>query len=421
MRLNEMRLTGDDERVLDALGARGEALVGRAVDWCAIPSGSRNGAGLEAQREALADTLVRLPGEIESVPLPPSMEIGPDGAPRPQPHPDALRLTVRAQAPTQVVLTGHYDTVYPAESPFRSVRARPDGALNGPGIADMKGGISIMLAALEAFETHPLAERVGYRVLLSPDEEIGSPASAPLLAELAAGGHIGMTYEPCMPDGALAGARKGSGNFHIVVKGRAAHAGRDFASGRNAVAGAAALAATLHGLNGLREGVTVNIGRIDGGGPLNVVPATAVLRFNVRVPDEAAAAWASAQIEAAMAAVMLQDLETALHGGFTRPPKPVDGAQELLLEAAREVGALLGQAITWRSSGGVCEGNNLFAAGLPNIDTLGVRGGDIHSGDEYAWPESFAERACLSAALLMKMASGDVDAAAIRAAHGRET
>jgi glutamate carboxypeptidase len=409
-----MRLSAEDRRVVDALRARGDALVGRAVDWCALPSGSRNGPGLEAQRAALAEILAGLPGDLETVALEPSAEIGPDGSTRPQPHPDALRLTVRPQAPTQVVLTGHYDTVYPAESAFRTVRPRPDGALNGPGIADMKGGISVMLGALEAFESHPLADRVGYRVLLSPDEEIGSPASAPLLAELAAGGHIGMTYEPSMPDGALAGARKGSGNFHIVVKGRAAHAGRDFASGRNAMAGAAVLAATLHGLNGLREGVTVNIGRIDGGGALNVVPAIAVLRFNIRVPDEAAAQWASTQIAAAMAALTVQDLETCLHGGFTRPPKPVDGAQQRLLEAARDVGALIGQSLAWRDSGGVCEGNNLYAAGLPNIDTLGVRGGDIHSEDEYAWPESFAERACLSAALLMKIASGEVDAPAIR-------
>ena len=270
-----MRLTVDEQSVLDALRARGEALLARAVHWCATNSGSRNGPGLEEQRAALVEVLARLPGEVVSVALAPSLEVGADGVERSQPHPDALRLTVRPEAPTQVVLTGHYDTVYPAESAFRTVRHRPDGALNGPGIADMKGGISIMLGALAAFESHPLAAQVGYRVLLSPDEEIGSPASAPLLAEIAAGGHIGMTYEPCMPDGTLAGARKGSGNFHIVVTGRAAHAGRDFASGRNAVAGAAVLAATLHGLNGLREGVTVNIGRIDGCGPLNVVPATA--------------------------------------------------------------------------------------------------------------------------------------------------
>ena len=103
--------------------------------------------------------------------------------------------------------------------------------------------------------------------------------------------------------------------------------------------------------------------------------------------------------------------------GSRKAPKPLDGAQQTLLEAARDVGALLGQAIAWRGSGGVCEGNNLYAAGLPNIDTLGVRGGDIHSEDEYAWPESFAERACLSAALLMKIASGEVDTAAIHGAH----
>ena len=412
-----MRLTADDQTVLAALSDRGEAMVARAVDWCAINSGSRNLTGLEDQRVTLAETLRRLPGEMESLPLTASAEVGQDGAARSQPHPDALRLTVRSEAAIQVVLTGHYDTVYPAETGFRTVCARADGALNGPGIADMKGGISIMLGALEAFETHPLANRVGYRVLLSPDEEIGSPASATLLADIAAGGHIGMTYEPCMPDGALAGARKGSGNFHIVVTGRAAHAGRDFASGRNAVAGAAELAAILHGLNGQREDVTINIGRIDGGGPLNVVPDGAVLRFNVRVPDLEAVDWFRGELRREMDTLAGRDLTLALHGGFGRPPKPVNAAQQRLLEAARDVGALIGVPIAWRGSGGVCEGNNLFAAGLPNIDTLGVRGGDIHSEAEYAWPESFVERARLSSVLLMKIASSEVDAPAIRAAN----
>ena len=414
-----MRLSADDTAVLAALSSRSEALVARAVAWCAINSGSRNLTGLEDQRAALAAVLAQLPGKLESVPLSPSDEVAADGARRSQRHPNALRLTVRPTAPVQVVLTGHYDTVYPSESRFQAVEIRGDGALHGPGIADMKGGLSVMLGALEAFETHPLSDRVGYVVLLSPDEEIGSPASAPLLAQAATGGHIGMTYEPCMPDGALAGARKGSGNFHVTVKGLAAHAGRDFASGRNALAGAAELATRLDGLNGRRDGVTVNIGRIDGGGALNVVPDSAVLRFNIRVPDSAAAAWCSAEIREAMTRVAARDLTLDLHGGFTRPAKPVNGAQLRLLESLRSVGELLGQTIAWRASGGVCEGNNLFAAGLPNIDTLGVRGGDIHSEAEYAWPESFAERACLSAALLMKLASGEVDAPAIRAANER--
>jgi glutamate carboxypeptidase len=413
-----MRILPEDRPVLDALAAREDEIVGRAVAWCAINSGSRNLEGLERQRVVLKQALDRFPGDAESVPLVESESVGDDGAVRRQPHPDALRLTVRPEAEVQVVLTGHYDTVYPASSPFQAVTTRGDGALWGPGVADMKGGISVMLAALEAFEGHPARERVGYRVLLSPDEEIGSLASAPLLAELGRLGHVGMTYEPALSDGTMAGARKGSGNFHVVVKGRSAHAGRDFSSGRNAVVGAAEIASALHALNGERPGVTVNVAAISGGSPLNVVPDNAVVRFNVRVPDAESADWVKLQIEKIVIAeplMRLHGLTTALHGGFTRAAKPMDAAQTALFTAVKEAGDLLGQAIAWKPSGGVCEGNNLYAAGLPNVDTLGVRGGDIHSENEYAWPQSFVERAQLSAMLLMKLASGEIDAHGLKA------
>ena len=107
-------------------------------------------------------------------------------------------------------------------------------------------------------------------------------------------------------------------------------------------------------------------------------------------------------------------LEVELHGGFTRPPKPFDESQVALFNHVREAGELLGQTIAWKASGGVCEGNNLHAAGLPNIDTLGVRGGDIHSDQEFAWPDSFVERAQLSALILCKVASGEIDAAKLK-------
>jgi glutamate carboxypeptidase len=280
----------------------------------------------------------------------------------------------------------------------------------------MKGGISVMLAALRAIEAHSAKGNLGYRVLLSPDEEIGSLASGPLLTELAGQGHVGLTYEPAMAGGALAAERKGSGNFHVVVRGRAAHAGREFAKGRNAIAAAADLAVRLVAANGQRDGVTLNVARIDGGGPLNVVPDRAVLRFNIRLPDAAAADWALAFVEHAVAATAADGIEAHLHGGFTRPAKPFNAAQQTLFGAVKEAGALLGQEITWASSGGVCEGNNLFAAGLPNVDTLGVRGGDIHSEAEHAWPESFVERAQLSALILAKLATGEIPAAKIKAA-----
>lgn len=410
-----MRILEADQAVLDHVSARAETLVSRAIAWAEVNSGSRNAAGLNQMLDLLDAQARDLPAEVQRIATAASAIVADDGSVRTQAHADALKITARPDAPVQVVLTGHYDTVFPIDSGFQRVVTRPDGALNGPGIADMKGGISVLLGALEAFETHPERHRVGWTVLLSPDEEIGSPASAPLLAELGARGHVGLTYEPALPDGTLAGARKGSGNFHLIISGRAAHAGRAFEQGRNAVAGAAIIAAALHALNGQRDGVSVNVAQITGGGPLNVVADRAVLRWNVRVPDQASADWIMDQIDRLVAAPPFEGLSLHLHGGFTRPPKPMDPAQSELFEAVRQAGDLLGQAIAWTPSGGVCEGNNLHAAGLPNIDTLGVVGGDIHSAQEYAWPASFAERARLSALILCKIASGEIDARRLKA------
>lgn len=409
-----MRLTDDDRAMLGRIHAAEPGLVGRTLSWCAVNSGSRNLAGLHAVADLLADAFAPL-APAERLAIGPLEEIAADGEPVVSEVAPCLRIAVRPDAPVQVVLTGHYDTVFPAGSAFQTVREREDGALNGPGVADMKGGISVMLGALEAFERHPLAERVGWRVLLSPDEEIGSLSSAPELARIAEGAHLGLTYEPALADGALASSRKGSGNFSVVVRGRAAHAGRDFAAGRNAIAAAARVATALDGLNGRREGVTVNVARIDGGGPSNQVPDRAVVRFNVRLPDAGSAAWIEAVLPEALRAGEGDGVSVHLHGGFTRPPKPVSPAQQQLFDAVRAAAGLLDLELAWKPSGGVCEGNNLYASGLPNLDTLGVRGGDIHTEDEHAWLDSFGERAALSALVLAKIADGSLDARAIRA------
>ncbi len=410
-----MQISTDDHLALETLSARAPELVSRAVTWCHINSGSHNRDGLARVREALEAAFSVLPGTVERRSLSPTENVLDNGQLAQQAYEDALLITVRPEAPVQVILTGHYDTVFPANSAFQQVVTRDDGALNGPGIADMKGGISVMLAALETLELHPLKHQVGYRVLLSPDEEIGSPGSAAVLAEIGRLGHVGLTYEPALEDGALASSRKGSANFHVIVHGKSAHAGRDFASGRNAVAAAADLAVRLHALNGQREGVTLNIGAISGGGPLNVVPDTAIVRFNIRVPDQASADWSVAEVNRICRTPAFDGIHTHIHGGFTRPPKPFDPGQQALFSAIRDVGSLLGQTIHWKPSGGVCEGNNLYAVGLPNADSLGVRGGLIHSDQEFAWPDSFVERARLSALILMKLASGEIAARDIQA------
>ena len=303
-------------------------------------------------------------------------------------------------------MTGHMDTVFPADHLFQTLREVEPGIVNGPGVADMKGGIAVMLAALRAFEAGETADTLGYDVMINSDEETGSATSAPLIAELAVGKVAALTYEPsALPDGTLAGARPGSGNFSFVVAGRAAHAGRNPEDGRNALLAAADLALRLAALR--RVGLSVNPARIDGGGPNNVVPDHAVLRVNFRPTTPAIEQEARAAIDAAVVAIAaLHDVAIHCHGGFGRPPKPLDARAEALFGLVRDCGRDLGQTIGWRASGGVCDGNNIAACGVPVVDTMGVRGGAIHSADEYLVVESLVERAALSALMLHRLALG---------------
>lgn len=404
----------DVEPLLERLDGERESLVARTENWSSINSGSFELPGLAAMRVTLLDTVSELPAAPEVVDLTPSKRVRPDGEVIDVQHGASIRVRVRPEAPIQVALTGHYDTVFPAAHAFQTPWREGD-ILRGPGVADMKGGINVMLAALRAFEALPGDRRVGYEVLLSPDEEVGSMGSAPLLAELGARAHVGLTYEPAMADGALVDARKGSANFHLAVKGRAAHVGRAFSDGRSAVIAAAEAALALNTLNGKRDGVTFNVGAIDGGGAVNVVPERAVLRFNVRVPDAEAAIWAEAEVYRVAREIGARDgIEAHLHGGFTRPPKPLNDQQRTMVAWTHRAGSALGLDLQFRASGGVCEGNNLAAAGCPNIDTLGPCGGGLHSDEEFALISSFSERAKLSFLLLTGLDRGIFDVRSLR-------
>ncbi len=399
----------DVDPILEALDHAGEAMVVRTETWSAINSGSLELAGLARMRALILDACAALPGHVEEAALLASQRMRPDGELIEIEHGASVRLRVRPEAPIQVALTGHYDTVFPAANAFQNPW-REGEILRGPGTADMKGGIAVMLAALEAFERLPGEKRVGYEVLLSPDEEIGSPASAALLAELGKRAHLGLTYEPALADGALVDARKGSANYSLGLRGRAAHAGRAFHDGRSAVLAAANAALALDALNGERAGVTFNVGAIDGGSAVNVVPERAVLRFNVRVPDAEGAIWAEAEVKAIAAAAAARDgISAHLHGGFTRPPKPLNDQQRTMAAWTHRAGEALGLDLKFQASGGVCEGNNLAAAGCPNIDTLGPCGGGLHSDQEFALIASFAERAKLSFLMLAGVERGLFD------------
>jgi glutamate carboxypeptidase len=247
---------------------------------------------------------------------------------------------------------------------------------------------------------------IGYEVVINSDEEVGSLGSAALIAEAAHGKRAALTYEPsALPDGTLAGARPGSGNFSITVRGRSAHAGRNPEEGRNAVVAAADLALRLKAATG--PGLKVNPARIDGGSPNNVVPDLAVLRVNLRPETLDDQHRAQSMIEALSAAIAKDhDVGVDVHGHFARPPKPMTPEAEALFNLVKRAGADLGQQISWKSTGGVCDGNNIAACGVPVIDTMGVRGGSIHSMEEFLIVESLAERAALSALTILRLAEG---------------
>jgi glutamate carboxypeptidase len=393
-----------DMRTFPAIDAA--AMLEQVEAWSAVNTGTGNLEGLARQADMLAEAFAALPGTIELIDPAPVTAIAGDGSEYEKANGKHLVLRVRPGANRRIVLTGHMDTVFPPDHPFQTQRWLDEETLNGPGVADMKGGIAVMLHALLAFEQSPAASSLGYDVLINSDEETGSLASAPLIAELAQGKLAALTYEPAaLPDGTLAHERGGTGNYSITIKGKSAHAGRNPEEGRSAIVAAADLILRLKAME--RADITVNPAKLEGGGPNNVVPDHALLRFNIRPKSTDAMESFDTSLDTVLAEIgTAHEVSVHRHGGVTRPPKPVDTRAQALFDLVRECGAELGQDIRWKSTGGVCDGNNIAACGVPVVDTMGVRGGSIHSADEFLIVPSLAERAALSARVIERLAEG---------------
>ncbi|MFZ4541534.1 MAG: hydrolase [Rickettsiales bacterium] len=393
---------------LDWVAEQSGSMIALTEQWSSINSGSYNIEGLRRMRAALVEAFAPLGGVAEVLPLPPFNQINARGEAVAVPMAEALTIRKRPEAPIQLLLVGHMDTVYGIDHPFQTPVKLTENILNGPGVADLKGGLAVMLHALLALERSPWAANLGWQVLLNPDEEIGSVSSDPLLKAAAQGKLLGLVYEPALADGTLAGGRKGSGNFTLMVRGRAAHAGRNPEEGRNAIVALAELTSAVFALNCQREGVTLNPGKVEGGGALNVVPDLGILRFNIRTRVLEDEAWVLSELNKLVENLSHKDGYMAeLHGHFTRKPKPMAPQVQAVFDLVQACGRDLGLTISVKPSGGCCDGNNLWHHGLPNVDTLGVRGANIHSDQEVVYLDSFAERSQLSALLLMRLAKGD--------------
>lgn len=381
------------------LNQRTASLQALLIRWAEQNSGSHNAAGLQAMRALLAAEFARL---ADATVEPPSSAAA---------GPHALQVRVRPDAPIQVLLSGHYDTVYGADHAFQRCERLPPDRLRGPGVADMKGGLVTMLAALQAFEQTPQARNLGCEIILSPDEEIGSAATAPLLAAAAKRHQLGLVFEPARPDGALVLSRKGLGFFTLTCRGRAAHAMNAATEGRNAIAALAEAILGAHRLPDELPGVLVNVGLVRGGTTINIVPDFAEAQIDVRFTRAADGAAVLARLRALVEAINARDgFQCGLEGDLLRGPMEPTPKSEAALAAWRACAVDLGlEPPAAVHSGGGSDANNLAAAGLPCLDGLGPIGDRLHSPDEWVLLPSIVERAQVAALFLHRIATGEVD------------
>jgi glutamate carboxypeptidase len=311
----------------------------------------------------------------------------------------AGRLTFGQASPREpVLLLGHVDTVWPLATltnrPFRV----ENGRAFGPGIFDMKSGVEVMVAALEAMRALELQPQREIRIFLSCDEESGSITSRELITSEAAGCAAVFVLEPSLPGGKVKSARKGIANYEMIARGISAHAGLDPEKGVSAISELAHQILALHALNDRENGISVNVGVISGGTLSNVVASEACAEVDVRFRTMAQGQDVARRIES------MQPVQTGarieIRGGINRPPLERTSAVVALLDRARSIASPLGFELGEGPSGGASDGNFTAAQGIPTLDGLGVEGDGAHAAHEHIIVADLPRRAALLTALL---------------------
>ncbi len=399
------RLTERESRLTNIIERRADALLEDLRLHVALPTGGENEPALDETRERFTQRLEALGARTHQH--------------APDPRPDWLlstRPATSAQAfapPTavcrrfrdvqpRILIAGHLDTVHDPKGRFRELSIAADGkTATGPGCVDMKGGLVIAVAALEALEEAGID--CSWSFLMNSDEETGSYFSDTALETEAKTHDFGLALEPALAGGELAIERMGSGQFALRCTGRAAHVGRAFAEGVSAVTKLGECIVQAGRMPDIQRGKILNIGPLRGGAATNAVPDEAWAWGNVRYPTDGVAQELASELDALTTPPgELPGVEVMR--SFNRPAKPLTPETENLALLAREAAEDLGQRLPFAKTGGVCDGNQLQAAGLPTIDTLGVRGGGLHTPDEWIELASLVERCQLLALTISRLA-----------------
>ncbi len=393
-------MTNEETKLAKVIQGRADALLEDLKLHVGLPTGGCNTEALSETRQRLVERLVALGARIELIPGDPKPNWLLGGGDDVDIPPTAICSRTRGrEGQPRILIAGHLDTVHDPEGDFRALSISDDGTTAvGPGCVDMKGGLVIAVAALEALDEVGLD--ASWTFLMNSDEETGSYHSERALSEQAQRHDIGLALEPALPGGELVVERMGSGQFYIETRGRSAHVGRAFSDGVSAVT---ALAKCLVHIGEMADmGRIINVGPIQGGSVTNAVPDLACAWGNTRYPTPQAADEIAAMLDEmitesdALPAVRVER-------SFNRPAKPLIEGTQRLADAARDAAESLGQKLPFAKTGGVCDGNILQSAGLPTIDTLGVRGGGLHTKDEWIELPSLVERCQLLAVLIHRL------------------
>lgn len=303
-----------------------------------------------------------------------------------------------AQKTAPLVIVGHTDTVHLRGS----VAARPwrvaGNRIYGPGIFDMKANCALALEALRACEATDTKPQRPITVLLTCDEESGSPAGRGLVEAEARRAHAALVLEPSASNGRVKTARKGTGMFTIEVRGRAAHAGLDPEKGISAVLELARQTVRLHAMNDVAKGTTVTVSVVRGGTQSNVVPAEARAEIDLRFTSGEAGRWLEKEI--LNLKPFDERAQVVVTGGINRPPLERTEKVLQLYARAREIASLLDFDLGEASVGGASDGNFVGALGVPVLDGLGIEGDGAHAAHEHIIADNIAVRGALLAALI---------------------
>ncbi|WP_438315792.1 M20 family metallopeptidase [Sporosarcina sp. FA9] len=305
----------------------------------------------------------------------------------------------------EIIVVAHMDTVFKVGTASERPFSIKEGRAYGPGVIDMKASQVSLLYAVKALIANKRTGFENLRIVLNSDEEIGSPTSKDLIEQQATGKKFALIMEPARKDGSLVTARRGGGEYSLYVTGKAAHSGIEPQNGISAIDELAHKIIKLHTLTNHEEGITVNVGLIEGGESVNTVAPTAVGHIDIRINKAEQAAVLAKQIEDICGVSDLPGTSLRLEGGIDRPPLVKTDKTIQLLQIIKHVGNAIGIDVTDTATGGASDASFTSVAGVPTIDGLGPIGGDAHTEKEYLEIPSLIERTELLASVIEKLST----------------